>query len=347
MAMRPSIGRRELGTARRAHRELAAVGANLPRSGRQAVDEDADRCRRTSFCERGGRFRVRERTVIRYTRARRPSPRGIPRPPRTHEWSTGYQCLFHALARSEPDRLASTHGSAVATAFAPGFAGETVAEAIAAAAALEASGMTQTLDYLGESVATMAEADAATRAYLTIIDEIVRSRIGRNLCELINSGSRWIAHGVDNLRRILDAAPRTNSSSERQGGFAVHRGTLDIFETMCSRGTQCAPCAVVSAAKRRGCSQMNRPRACAPGPGAYRSAACALRAVWRDGSYFMRRWRASGQNRVRRRSVIRERQGSEGKAFPNAEVSRLVYVKRPPRGHPLRQPLPTPPKTNL
>ena len=39
-------------------------------------------------------------------------------------------------------------------------AGETVEEAIAAARAIEAAGLTQTLDYLGESVASMAEADA-------------------------------------------------------------------------------------------------------------------------------------------------------------------------------------------
>ena len=45
-------------------------------------------------------------------------------------------------------------------------AGETVEEAIATARTIEAAGLTQTLDMLGESVATMAEADAATRAYL-------------------------------------------------------------------------------------------------------------------------------------------------------------------------------------
>lgn len=89
------------------------------------------------------------------------------------------KAFFHALASSKTlKRLASTYGMRRRDSFARRFiAGETIAEAIAAVRSIEAAGMTHTLDYLGESVATMAEADAATRAYLAIIDEIVASGI--------------------------------------------------------------------------------------------------------------------------------------------------------------------------
>jgi glycerol-3-phosphate O-acyltransferase len=88
-AMRPSIAKRELEA--RADEILAiaaAAGANLGvTSGRAAVDEATEPLvtRNIIHVERGGRFRVRERTVLRYY-ARTlqhllTSPR---RPPRTH-----------------------------------------------------------------------------------------------------------------------------------------------------------------------------------------------------------------------------------------------------------------------
>jgi 1-acyl-sn-glycerol-3-phosphate acyltransferase len=68
-AMRPSIARRDLeARADRLLDELRAAGANLGvSSGRQAVDEAADalELRGVIVCE-GGRFRVRERGVLRY-----------------------------------------------------------------------------------------------------------------------------------------------------------------------------------------------------------------------------------------------------------------------------------------
>jgi proline dehydrogenase len=151
------------------------------------------------------------------------------------------KAFFHALAGSGTlKRLASTHGMRRRDSFARRFiAGETIEEAIAAAAAVEASGMTQTLDYLGESVATMAEADAATRAYLAIVDRIVASAIGRNLSLKLTQLGLTVdrATCVDNLRRILDAAATH--------GFFVRLDmenspytdvTLDIFETMWQQG---------------------------------------------------------------------------------------------------------------
>ena len=88
-AMRPSIARRELEARADAIIEtVAAAGGNLSvTSGRAAVEEAAEplMTRNIIHVERGGRFRVRERTVLRYY-ARTlqhllTSPR---RPPRTH-----------------------------------------------------------------------------------------------------------------------------------------------------------------------------------------------------------------------------------------------------------------------
>jgi glycerol-3-phosphate O-acyltransferase len=69
-AMRPSTTRRELeARADEIIEALGAAGANLGvRDGRQAIDEGAEplAARNIIFVERGGRYRVRERTVLRY-----------------------------------------------------------------------------------------------------------------------------------------------------------------------------------------------------------------------------------------------------------------------------------------
>ena len=118
--------------------------------------------------------------------------------------------FFHLIARSRTlKRLASRYGMREGSGFARRFiAGESVPEAIAAARQLQAAGLTVTLDYLGEAVATVAEADAATRAYLAVIDEIAAAGIERNVSLKLTQLGLTIdrATSVDNLRRILDAA---------------------------------------------------------------------------------------------------------------------------------------------
>ncbi len=88
-AMRPSITRRELeGRADELIDALRTNGANLGvKDGRQAVDEGAEPlvARNVIFVERGGRFRVRERTVLRYyARTLQHLLTGSRRTPRTH-----------------------------------------------------------------------------------------------------------------------------------------------------------------------------------------------------------------------------------------------------------------------
>src|SRR5262245_24249955 len=91
--------------------------------------------------------------------------------------------FFHQLARSAALKsIAARYGMRKPTSFARRFiAGETVADAIAAARSVERDGMLQTLDYLGEGVTSLAVADTATREYLRLIDDIIASGIGRNL----------------------------------------------------------------------------------------------------------------------------------------------------------------------
>ena len=149
----------------------------------------------------------------------------------------GAKALFYALSRSATlKRLASRYGMASPDSFARRFiAGETIEEAIAAGRELQARGLMLTLDYLGESVRTMAEADAATREYVRLIEVIVASGIERNISLKLTQLGVDIdrATCVDNLRRILEPAQRH--------GFFVRLDmenspytevTLEVFETL-------------------------------------------------------------------------------------------------------------------
>jgi proline dehydrogenase len=151
------------------------------------------------------------------------------------------KAFFSLLARSRSlQKLASRYGMASPNSFARRFiAGETIDEAVEAARILERRGLTQTLDYLGESVGTSAEASSVTRDYLVILDKIVASGVGRNISlKLTQLGldlDRVTA--LDNIRRILE--PATTH------GFFVRIDmenspytdvTLDIFETLWGLG---------------------------------------------------------------------------------------------------------------
>lgn len=120
------------------------------------------------------------------------------------------KAAFHTLSRSRTlERLASRYGLAPDGGFARRFiAGETVEEVIAAARAVEARGLSQTLDYLGESVSTLDEAEAATQEYLAIIAQVTEAGIGRNISLKLTQLGLVVdrARCLDNLRRIVLAA---------------------------------------------------------------------------------------------------------------------------------------------
>ena len=149
----------------------------------------------------------------------------------------GAKALFYGLSSSAAlKRLASKYGMRSRDSFARRFiAGETIDEAIEASRSIQAQGLHLTLDYLGESVRTVEEADAATREYVRLLDVIVASGIERNISLKLTQLGAGIdrATCVDNLRRILEPAGRH--------GFFVRidmenspwtQLTLDIFETL-------------------------------------------------------------------------------------------------------------------
>ena len=151
------------------------------------------------------------------------------------------KAFFHSLAQiGVLQRIASRYGMAPDGGFARRFiAGESVEEAVVAVQAIASRGLLLTLDYLGESVATAEEADAATRDYLRILDTIVRSGIERNVSLKLTQLGLDVdrATCVDNLRRILDPAT--------EHGFFVRIDmenspytdvTLQVFETLWGQG---------------------------------------------------------------------------------------------------------------
>ena len=147
--------------------------------------------------------------------------------------------MFTLLSRSPTlKRLASSYGMATPRSFARRFiAGEQTDDAIAAARALQAKGLLLTLDYLGESVTTTAQATAATREYIRLIDDIVAAGIERNISLKLSQLGLVIdrATCVDNMRRILEPARRhdffVRIDMEQSDYTEV---TLEVFETLWS-----------------------------------------------------------------------------------------------------------------
>ena len=153
------------------------------------------------------------------------------------------KAFFQTLSHNRTlKKLASRYGMSGAGAFARRFiAGETVEDAIAAVRAIEAQGLRHTLDYLGESVTSLNDAEAATREYLQLIEQVARAGVERNLSlKLTQLGldvDRAIC--VDNLRKIL-------ATGERCGFFVridmessrYTDATLEIFETVWRHGSR-------------------------------------------------------------------------------------------------------------
>jgi proline dehydrogenase len=153
----------------------------------------------------------------------------------------GAKSLFFALSRSATlKRLASRYGMASSDSFACRFiAGESIEEAVRASRILQGRGMRLTLDYLGESVSTVAGAAAATGEYLRLMDVIVASGIERNislkLTQLGLDVDRAIC--VDNLRRILEPAQRHDFFVRIDMENSPYTdATLDVFEALWQQG---------------------------------------------------------------------------------------------------------------
>jgi proline dehydrogenase len=149
--------------------------------------------------------------------------------------------LFHLLALIKPFKtLASRYGMRHPSSFARRFiAGETTWEAINAARAVETRGLLITLDHLGESVGSIARADAATREYFEVMQQVVDSGIGRNISLKLTQLGLAVdrATCVDNMRRVLDRAePAGFFVRIDMEGSAHTEVTLEIFETLWGLG---------------------------------------------------------------------------------------------------------------
>jgi proline dehydrogenase len=147
------------------------------------------------------------------------------------------KATFAALAESATVKhLASRYGMRHPTSFARRFiAGETVAEAIEAARVLERSGLSVTLDLLGEGVASTDAAAAATRAYGDLIQAVAAAGVTRNISVKLTQLGLAIdrATSFDNLRRILDVAASADCFVRVDMEQAAHvESTLGIVETL-------------------------------------------------------------------------------------------------------------------
>jgi proline dehydrogenase len=149
------------------------------------------------------------------------------------------KAFFHLLAKSTTlQQLAGRYGMRRPSSFARRFiAGETIEEAIEAVRRLDADGLLHTLDYLGESVSNLTEADAATAEYRRIIDAIIASGIERNLSLKLTQLGLDVdrASAVDNLRKILDRADRFFVRIDMESSHYTDI-TLEIFETLWGHG---------------------------------------------------------------------------------------------------------------
>ena len=147
------------------------------------------------------------------------------------------KAFFHLIARSRTLKtIASRYGMRRPSSFARRFiAGETVAEALEAARAVEARGMTVTMDLLGESVNSLDQADAATRDYIAVVDAMIASGVGRNISLKLTQLGLDVdkAIAIDNLRKILERAEPAGFFVRLDMENSPYTGvTLDIFETL-------------------------------------------------------------------------------------------------------------------
>jgi proline dehydrogenase len=151
------------------------------------------------------------------------------------------KAFFHLLAQSRTlQKLATRFAMRRQASFVHRFVpGEDVADAIRAARVLEAHGLKETFDHLGESVTSLAEAEAATRDYLHVVRAIIEAGVERNISLKLTQLGLDVdrASAVDHLRKILELAEpagffvRIDMESSRYTAV-----TLDIFATLWQQG---------------------------------------------------------------------------------------------------------------
>ena len=112
-------------------------------------------------------------------------------------------------------------------------AGETIATALAAVEQLNAKGITASLDLLGESVSSEAEARDTGRQYLEILDRIEQKKLQANVSVKLTALGQDIsdALGLDVVRQVLDRAKQYRSFVRLDMESSAYTDrTLDTFE---------------------------------------------------------------------------------------------------------------------
>jgi proline dehydrogenase len=133
----------------------------------------------------------------------------------------------------QPHIFKFVRGNGLARRFAARFvAGETVADGVATVTALNARGITASLDLLGESVAGVAEARAARDVYLQTLDQIRRAGADGNVSVKLTQMGLDTDEGlcVENLRAIIVRARQYDSFVRiDMEGSAYTATTLRLF----------------------------------------------------------------------------------------------------------------------
>jgi len=113
-------------------------------------------------------------------------------------------------------------------------AGETAAEAVNAVAALNAQGMSATLDFLGEDVISRTEAERTRDAYAELLAAIRARNVESNVSVKLTAMGLLVDEefALGNLRAVLDAASHNRDPFVRvdMEGSAVTDATLRVFE---------------------------------------------------------------------------------------------------------------------
>lgn len=124
-------------------------------------------------------------------------------------------------------------------------AGETVAEALDAVRALNAQGMTATLDFLGEDVTSREEAERTRDAYFALLRAIREQDLETNVSVKLTAMGLLVDEdfALANLLAVIDAAASNRDPFVRvdMEGSAVTDATLRVFERAFARSPNVGP----------------------------------------------------------------------------------------------------------
>jgi proline dehydrogenase len=139
-------------------------------------------------------------------------------------------------------------------------AGETIASALAAVRELNAEGLTATLDFLGEDVTEVAEAERTRATYLDMLAAIEREAVRTNVSVKLTAlgllidedlCARHLTDIVDRARALPDPFVRIDME-----GSAVTAPTLRVFENVYGRAPNVGP--VIQAYLKRSPADIER-----------------------------------------------------------------------------------------